>query len=78
MIKRFISYYKPHMRLFILDMFCALIVAVAGLLYPTIARDIINDYAHRDTLSPLIFWSAVLLLIYIVKAVCAICAAIFS
>ncbi len=70
MIKRFISYYKPHMRLFTLDMFCALIVAAAGLFYPTIARDIINDYAHRDELAPLIFWSSVLLLIYILKAVC--------
>ena len=30
MIKRFISYYKPHMRLFALDMICALIVAVLG------------------------------------------------
>ncbi|MBR2325676.1 MAG: ABC transporter ATP-binding protein [Clostridia bacterium] len=70
MIKRFISYYKPHMKLFTLDMFCALIVAAAGLFYPTIARDIINDYAHRDELSPLFFWSAVLLLIYAIKAVC--------
>ncbi len=70
MIKRFISYYKPHMKLFSLDMFCALIVAAAGLFYPTIARDIINDYAHRDELAPLFFWSAVLLLIYVIKAVC--------
>ena len=69
MIKRFISYYKPHMKLFSLDMFCALIVAAAGLFYPTIARDIINDYAHRDELAPLFFWSAVLLLIYVIKAV---------
>ena len=70
MIKRFISYYKPHTKLFALDMFCALIVALAGLFYPTIARDIINDYAHRDDLSPMIFWSAILLLIYLAKALC--------
>ena len=70
MIKRFIKYYKPHMKLFSLDMFCALLVAIAGLFYPTIARDIINDYAHREDLAPLFFWSAVLLGIYIIKAVC--------
>ena len=70
MIKKFISYYKPHMKLFALDMFCALIVAVAGLFYPSIAREIINDYAHREDLSLLILWSAALLLIYILKAVC--------
>ncbi len=70
MIKRFISYYKPHGKLFALDMFCALIVAVAGLFYPTIARDIINDYAHRSDLGPLFLWSAVLFGIYILKAVC--------
>lgn len=70
MIRKFISYYKPHKKLFALDMLCALIVAVSGLFYPTIARDIINDYAHREELSALIFWSAILLAIYVLKAVC--------
>lgn len=68
MFKRFISYYKPHMPLFIFDMFSAVIVALSGLFYPMIAKDIINVYVHEETLDNLIFWSAILLVIYCVKA----------
>ena len=68
MFKRFISYYKPHLPLFIFDMIAALIVAASGLFYPMIAKDIINVYVHEDTLNNLILWSGVLLLIYLVKA----------
>ena len=68
MFKRFISYYKPHLPLFIFDMLAALIVAASGLFYPMIAKDIINVYVHEDTLDNLILWSCVLLLIYLVKA----------
>jgi ATP-binding cassette subfamily B protein len=68
MFKRFISYYKPHLPLFIFDMIAALIVAASGLFYPMIAKDIINVYVHEETLHNLILWSAILLLIYLTKA----------
>ncbi len=68
MFRRFISYYRPHIRLFTFDMISALIVAGASLFYPTIAKNIVNIYAHESTPNRLIFWSAVLLAIYIVKA----------
>lgn len=70
MLKRFISYYKPHLPLFILDMSAAIIIAVCNLFYPIIAKDIINDYAYRETPKMLIIWSAVLLGIYLLKALC--------
>lgn len=67
MIKRFVSYYKPHMKLFILDMIAALIVACCDLFYPRIAQNIINDYVPNKNLQMLLIWSGGLLLIYIVK-----------
>ena len=67
MIKRFASYYKPHLRLFILDMIAALIVACCDLFYPRIAQNIINDYVPNKNLQMLLIWSGGLLLIYIVK-----------
>ncbi len=70
MIKRFISYYKPHLPLFILDMAAAIIIAVCNLFYPVIAKDIINDYVYRDTPRLLVTWSLVLLAIYAIKAIC--------
>ena len=69
MIKRFISYYKPHKKLFFIDMLCALIVALCDLIYPIIAKDIINVYVPNQQLRLLIIWAIVLLGIYLVKAV---------
>ncbi len=68
MLKRFISYYKPHIALFTFDMISAVIVAAASLFYPSIVKDIMNVYIFDDTPKRLIIWSAVLLILYIVKA----------
>ena len=46
MLKRFVSYYKPYLGLFILDLFCALMVAAVDLIYP-----ILSNYALK-TLIP--------------------------
>lgn len=70
MLKKFISYYKPHLPLFIFDMFSAVIVAVCNLFYPTIAKNIINGFSTGDITIDIIVMNALLLLgVYIVKAV---------
>ena len=69
MLKKFISYYKPHMGLFTLDMFCAVAVALCNLYYPTLARKIINEYSVEKTFVPIIIGAALLLLVYVIKAV---------
>ncbi len=68
MLKRFIGYYKPHMPLFIFDMFSALVVAITGLFYPMIVKNIINVYVPGRMLKKLIIWSSVMLLLYVLKA----------
>ncbi len=67
MIRKFISYYKPYRGLFALDMLAALLIAAADLFYPTIARNVINDYVPNKNLRALIVWSAALLVIYLAK-----------
>ncbi len=67
MLKRFISYYKPHIALFSFDMFCAVMVAACDLFYPLIAKSIINDYVPNQNIRMLMIWSAVLLGIYLLK-----------
>ena len=71
MIKRFIKYYKPHIPLFTLDMFCALIVALCNLVYPRIASGIVGGFEtgnmERDTLiASALFLAGV----YLLKAIC--------
>ena len=34
----FLSYFKPHKRLFLLDMVCALAIAVIDLAFPAVSR----------------------------------------
>ena len=69
MLKKFCKYYKPHMPLFIFDMFCALLVALCNLVYPYLTQDIIKDYAPNKNLTALLISGAVLLGIYILKAI---------
>ena len=70
MIKRFISYYKPHLKLFLLDMFSAVVVAVCNLFYPLVSKEIINGFAQGSrTVEYLIHAALFLLGIYIVKAI---------
>ena len=68
MLKRFVSYYKPHIAMFSFDMLSAVIVAVASLFYPMIVKNIMNEYIFDDTPRRLIIWSLVLLGLYAAKA----------
>ena len=43
MFKRFLSYYKPYLKTFILDMTCALGNSAIGIVYPIITRYMLND-----------------------------------
>ena len=67
MIRRFISYYKPHRRLFIFDMVAAFIIAMCNLFYPIITRNIINDYIPNKQLALLVVFAGVLFFIYVLK-----------
>lgn len=69
MFKKFLSYYKPHMPLFIMDMICAFLVAVCNMFYPFITKNIINEYVPDKNLMLVIVWLVVLLVIFVVKAI---------
>ena len=71
MLKRFISYYKPHIPLFTLDMVCALIVALCNLVYPKIASSIVGGFENNNMQKDaLLISAAVLAGVYIIKAIC--------
>ena len=69
MFKKFVSYYKPHMGLFIFDMVSAVIVAVCNLFYPTVAKNIINGFSSGSIeLDYILMNSLLLLVVYVAKA----------
>ena len=44
MFKKFASFYKPHMKIFITDLFCAIVVATVDLMFPMFSGKFIDDY----------------------------------
>lgn len=68
MVRKFISYYKPHWKMFSLDMLCALLVSGCDLFYPNITGNIIGEYIPNRQIRLLLIWGAALLGIFILKA----------
>lgn len=68
-IRRFVKYYKPHRKLFIIDMICAFIISVFNLVYPYITKEIINNYVPNKLLNLLLAGAGLLLGLYVIKAV---------
>lgn len=68
LIMRFIPYYKPHMKLFTIDMICAFVISCVNLVYPIITRNIINTYVPNKAMESMIIALAALLSMYIIKA----------
>lgn len=67
MLKRFARYYKPHMKLFVLDLVCAFFVGMADEFMPMIVRQMINRYVPDHNYQMMIRWSIGLAVIYLVK-----------
>ncbi|UBL06218.1 ABC transporter ATP-binding protein [Clostridium perfringens] len=68
MLKRFIRYYKPYKKLFILDLLAAFLVSACDLFYPMITRNIINDIIPNKQIKLLFVFAIVLTLIFLIKA----------
>lgn len=67
MFRRFISYYKPYKLLFGLDMGASLLIALIGVLYPIVTREMLNDLIPSKNYKLIIIYGSVLLLIYFVR-----------
>lgn len=67
MLKRFIQYYKPHKKMFILDLCAAFLISICDLIYPIITRNMLNDYIPNQQFRLLVVSAIVLMVIYIVK-----------
>ena len=69
-LRLFASYYKPHMRLFLLDMACALIACLADLIFPYATRYSLNALLPGRLFGAFFAVMAILAAAYIVKAFC--------
>lgn len=67
MLKRFISYYKPHRKLFALDMLASLIIAIIGMIYPIVTRLVFKTYVPENNVKMIIICGIVLFVIYFIR-----------
>lgn len=67
MLHRFIPYYKPHMRLFILDLCAAFFLAVVDLLFPLYSKEVVNTFIPNANLRSILIFGAVLLILYVMR-----------
>ena len=67
MLKRFVHYYKPHKKIFILDLIASFLVAAIGIGYPIITNMLMKDFIPNNNVNGIIIASIILLAIYLVR-----------
>ncbi|BES65168.1 ABC transporter ATP-binding protein [Gottschalkiaceae bacterium SANA] len=68
MIKRFVQYYRPHWRLFSLDLVCAFLMSLIDLLFPVLTRHATNTLIPQGQIQRLLLLGAGMLVLYLIRA----------
>lgn len=68
LLRIFLHYFKHHRRLFALDMFCALIVAVIDLAFPLVSRTAMNELLPESAYHAFFAVMGVMTVAYLVRA----------
>ncbi len=67
MLKRFLSYYKPHKLTFALDMLASFTMSVIAIFYPIITREMLNELIPNQKYKEIVIYGVGLLLIYLLR-----------
>ena len=67
LIRRFIQYYKPHKKLFFMDMGASVLVSLIGIVYPIITRTMLNTLIPDRNYRMILILGMTLLALYLAK-----------
>jgi len=67
MLKRFISYYKPHVKMLVFDMLASLLISVIGMVYPVVTNRMLNEYIPEKMYSTIVIAGLAVLALYVVR-----------
>lgn len=70
MFKKFTLYYKPHMKIFVIDLICAFIVATVDLIFPAFSGYFIDDLIPNKNISMMLIITGIILVMYLVRVCC--------
>lgn len=69
-VKTFLSYYKPHLALFIADLFCAVIIAAIDIAFPMLTKYILDSLIPSQNLRNFLILISVLFAGYVLRWLC--------
>ncbi len=67
MLKRFLSYYKPHKLTFALDMLASFVMSVIAIFYPMITRKMLNELIPEERYREIVIYGVGLLVVYLLR-----------
>ena len=67
MIRRFIPYYKPHLKLFAFDFACAILLALLQLVFPSAVNVVMDQLIPAGDFGPVFRWGLLLAGLYVVQ-----------
>ena len=67
MLKRFLSYYKPHKKMLALDLLASLLISVIGMVYPIVTNKMLNDYIPNQKYTTIVLAGALVLALYVIR-----------
>ena len=66
-IREFASYYKPHMRMFTLDLCCALVISLVDILFPVFTRKVLYDYIPNQMMRTFALMAGLMLVMFLIR-----------
>ena len=66
-IREFAGYYKPHMRMFTLDLCCALVISLVDILFPVFTRKVLYDYIPNQLMRTFALMAALMLVMFLIR-----------
>ncbi len=70
MIKTLLKYFKPHRKLFILDMCCAMLASAVDLSFPLVSRYAMNELLPNNLYRFFFELMAIIAIFYVIRSVC--------
>lgn len=68
LIKRFLPYYKPYLKIFIMDLVASFLIAAIGIGYPLITQAMMEDFIPNKKIDYIAIFGVLLLVVYLLRA----------
>lgn len=67
MLKKFLSYYKPHKKMLALDLLAAFFISAIGMVYPIITNNMLNEYIPNKMYRTIVISGIIVMVLYIIR-----------